>query len=193
MCAASIIRRDFSNAKSEKKQKLLSYPALKLDKTIEKFLKSCEPLLNRDEMEKTKCLAEKFVSEDGKKLQTLLEKAARKEENWLSHRWLKAAYMQYRDPVSVWSSPGMTFPMKLFLKDNEWLTYASKIIMGMIKYKRKVDCGEIPVVKMGKHELDNSQFKLVYGTCRIPHPKEDKMDYNPDSNYVVIIHKHHVS
>uniref|UniRef100_A0A1B0FQS1 Choline/carnitine acyltransferase domain-containing protein n=1 Tax=Glossina morsitans morsitans TaxID=37546 RepID=A0A1B0FQS1_GLOMM len=191
LCAASIIRRDFSNAKSEKKQKLLSYPALKLDKTIEKFLKSCEPLLNRDEMEKTKCLAEKFVSEDGKKLQTLLEEAARKEENWLSHRWLKAAYMQYRDPVSVWSSPGMTFPMKLFLKDNEWLTYASKIIMGMIKYKRKVDCGEIPVVKMGKHELDNSQFKLVYGTCRIPHPKEDKMDYNPDSNYVVIIHKHH--
>uniref|UniRef100_A0A1A9W5I6 Choline/carnitine acyltransferase domain-containing protein n=1 Tax=Glossina brevipalpis TaxID=37001 RepID=A0A1A9W5I6_9MUSC len=193
LCASSVIRRDFSQEKekSEKKQKLLRYPALKLDKTMEKFLKSCEPLLTTEEMEKTKKVAQKFVCNEGKKLQELLEKAACKEENWLANRWLKAAYMQYRDPVSVWSSPGMTFPMKLFVQDEEWLKYTAKAIMGMIKYKKKVDCGEVPVVKMGKNELDNSQFKVVYGTCRIPQPKEDIMDYNPDSKYVVIIHKNH--
>lgn len=64
--------------------------------------------------------------------------------------------------------------------------------MGLIKFKKLVDDGKIPVVKMGKLELDNSQFGAVFGTCRIPMPDIDGLEYYPNSQHITVIHKNHV-
>lgn len=175
------------------KQKLLRFPAMPLEETMTKFLKSVEPMLDDKEMAATKESADKFLKGDGAKLQKLLEEVAKKEENWLADRWLRAAYMQYRDPVICFSSPGMTFPVQTFRSDKDILGYTAKVVYGLIKFKQMVDNGEIPVVKMGKLELDNSQFGRVFGTCRIPKPVEDGIEYHPDSQHVVVIYKNKVS
>ncbi|XP_037958104.1 carnitine O-acetyltransferase isoform X2 [Teleopsis dalmanni] len=175
----------------EKKQNLLRFPAFPLDETLTRFLATTKPLLTKEEQMKTKRMADEFRKGDGAKLQELLEKAAASEENWLAHRWLRAAYLQYRDPVTVYSSPGMTFPIQCFETEEDFINYAAVAVYHLIGYKKLIDNGEIPVVKMGKNELDNSQFGRVLGTCRIPKPQEDAMDYNPDSQHIVVICKNH--
>lgn len=158
-----------------------------------KFLKTVQPHLTPDEFEEAKCSANQFMTGEGAKLQKLLEKVASQEENWLAPRWLKVAYLGYRAPVTVYSSPGMTFPITKFKNDDEYIMYAAKVIMGLIKFKKNVDDGKMPIYKIGKNELDNSQFGVVYGTCRIPLKGIDDMTYNPKSNFVVVIHKNYVN
>lgn len=192
LCATTTRANGQCYSTTTKGQNLLRFPALKLEETLPKFLKSVEPHLTKEELAETQQITEEFKRTDGAKLQEILENVAKNEENWLASRWLKAAYLTYRDPVTVFSSPGMTFPMKSFKNANEFFTYTAKVIQGLIKYKKIVDEGQIPVVKMGKNELDNSQFGAVFGTCRIPLPKQDALQYHPKSKHVVIIHKNHV-
>lgn len=175
------------------KQTLLKFPALKLEETLPKWIKTIEPHLSKEELEATLKEAQQFQAKDGAELQKLLEQQAANDENWLAHRWLKAAYLTYRDPVTVFSSPGMTFPMQQFKTDADYYMYTAKLIQGLIKYKKIVDNGQVPVVKMGKNELDNSQFSAVYGTCRIPLANEDALEYNPKSQHVTVLYKNHVS
>lgn len=183
-----------SNAcKTPKKQNLLRYPAIPLEETMTKFLRSVQPLLSDKEYEQTQQMAEEFQCVEGAELQKLLEKLAESEENWLAPRWLKTAYLGYRDPVTIYSSPGMSFPLTQFKNLDEYFMYTAKLIMGLVKFKKQVDEGLIPVTKMGNLELDNSQFGVVYGTCRIPLVKEDSIVYNPLSQHVVVIHRNHVN
>lgn len=137
-------------------------------------------------------MADEFMCGEGQKLQRLLEDQAIASPNWLAERWLKSAYLQYRDPVTIYSSPGMTLPLTTFCDEEAYLRHCGKLIMGLVKYKAMIDCDKIPVAKMGQYILDNSQFKKVLGTCRIPVDKEDSMQYNPDSKHVVVIHQEHV-
>lgn len=163
------------------------FPAFPLEPTINKFLKTVEPFLTKEELEKTKKDAKDFLEGCGPELQVHLQKAADCSSNWLAERWLKTAYLQYRDPVMIYSSPGMTFPHKIFCSDDELCDYTAKVIFGMLKYKQTIDENQIPVVKMGDNELDNSQFYKVFGTCRIPAPQEDKLLFCPDSKHIVVI------
>ncbi|XP_037828590.1 LOW QUALITY PROTEIN: carnitine O-acetyltransferase-like [Lucilia sericata] len=179
------------STESKQRQNLLKFPALKLEETLPKFLKSIEPHLTKEELAETKRITEEFQQKDGAELQKILEKVAASEENWLAHRWLKAAYLTYRDPVTVFSSPGMTFPMQEFKSPEDYFMYTAKLIQGLVKYKKVVDEGKVPVVKMRKNELDNSQFSAVYGTCRIPLPQQDALEYHPKSQHIAVIYKNH--
>ena len=174
------------------KSNLLRFPAFPLEETIQKFLKTAEPHLTQEEYNITAKAADDFVRGKGSDLQRLLEGCANKEENWLADRWLRVGYMQYRDPVTVFSSPGHVFPIVQFANDEEYSLYTGKWIYGLIKYKELIDTNQIPVQKMGKNELDNSQFGKVLGTCRIPRPGEDYLEYHPNSKHVVVIYKNHV-
>ena len=51
---------------------------------------------------------------DGHALQALLEARAQEHDNWMSDWWLEIAYLGYRDPVIVWSSPGIVWPNQEF-------------------------------------------------------------------------------
>lgn len=194
LCSASAISNKPVNYSTDgKRQQLLKFPALKLEETIPKFLKTAEPVLTKEELDETKRMAAEFQAKDGAELQKILEKVAETDDNWLAHRWLKAAYLTYRDPVTVYSSPGMTFPLQEFKTPADYYMYTAKLIQGLVKYKKIVDDGKVPVVKMGKNELDNSQFSAVYGTCRVPLPGEDALEYHPKSQHVAVVYKNHVN
>lgn len=183
------IKRPFSQASEERKPSLLlRYPANNLADTLQKFLRSCRPLLSKEEMQQTAEMADQFLSGEGEALQSLLQKEAASSSNWLAERWLKTAYLQCRDPVTIYSSPGMTLPLTSFRNDRDYLMHCAKLIMGLVKYKDLIDRGEIPLSRMGNRILDNSQFKRVFGTCRVPGLQEDTMRYHPNSKHVVIIH-----
>ncbi|XP_017073686.1 carnitine O-acetyltransferase isoform X1 [Drosophila eugracilis] len=184
----------YSPAKSNptlEQPNLLKYHVLPLEETLNRFLTTVEPLLTAQELEQQKAITTDFAENQGRELQQLLEETGSKEKNWLAHRWLKTAYLQYRDPVTVFVSPGMTFPQQNFKDSQAFVDYTARVIFGLGEFNDMVHANKIQIVKMGKNELDNSQFGKVFGTCRIPRRGTDEIVYNPSSDYVVVIYKNH--
>ncbi|XP_063838856.1 carnitine O-acetyltransferase isoform X2 [Ostrinia nubilalis] len=172
-------------------QNLPRLPVPKLSDTLDKYLKTVRPHLNDTEFSQTTKLVKSFESGEGKQLQSLLESRAEKHLNWLEEWWLNTAYLEYRDPVVVYSSPGLVFPFRKFNNQNDQLQYAAKTLLAVLEYKALIDGNKIPVEMMGKNPLDMSQYRKIFGTCRIPGEKRDKLSYN-DSKYVTVIHNNHI-
>ncbi|XP_017835182.2 carnitine O-acetyltransferase-like [Drosophila busckii] len=171
-------------------QKLLVYPVLPLQDTLERYLCSIQPFFKRKAFVREQALTLEFLHKRGKKLQALLEAAAVKEKNWLTERWTKATFLRYRAPLPVFSSPCMAFPPREFLHSVEYADFTAKVIYGMCEVKQMIDRNQLPVQRMDHYELDNSQFRNVFGTVRIPRQECDLLE-QCNSNYVVVIHKNH--
>lgn len=69
----------------------------------------------------------------------LLEKRAQEHLNWLEDWWLNTAYLEYRDPVVVYSSPGLVFPFRKFQSQNDQFKFAAKILLAALDYKSLID------------------------------------------------------
>ncbi|PNF42901.1 Carnitine O-acetyltransferase [Cryptotermes secundus] len=163
------------------------HPVPPLTQTLAKFVRSVQPLLSPSELSTTKSLVKDFEEGDGQKLQQILENRARNMESWLADWWLNAAYLAYRLPVVVHSNPALVFPRRHFQTEEEFLKYAADLTYAALNYKSDIDNDKIPIDKMGKQPLDMTQYKRIYGTCRIPAPECDKMHFTDPSRPV-----HHI-
>ncbi|XP_065164873.1 carnitine O-acetyltransferase-like isoform X2 [Atheta coriaria] len=172
---------------------LAKQPVPKLADTLERFLDTCKPLLTPQELKETAKHAQNFAIQDGQacKMQCLLLERAKKCENWLADWWLQAAYLDYRNSVIGWSSPGTPFAYQKFKCDEEWIKYSANVVLGALAFKKKIDNGEIKQEMMGKMPLDMQQYHKVLGTCRIPGEKSDCLQYNTDSKHIVVVCNNH--
>lgn len=115
-------------------QNLPRLPVPKLQDTLSKLLETAQPHLSAASFENTENLVREFGKNGGigEKLQKLLEKRAETKENWLSdptsNWWLDCAYLQYRDPVVVWSSPGLVYPQRKFVTIDDKINYAAQVV-----------------------------------------------------------------
>ncbi|XP_061512313.1 carnitine O-acetyltransferase [Anopheles gambiae] len=168
-------------------------PVPKLADTMQKLVRSIEPHVDGDTLAGTKRAVEKFTVPGGigQKLQSLLEQRAAEKDNWLADWWLRCAYMEYRDPVIVYSSPGLVFPRASYKTLDEQLQYAAKMVSAALAYKMLIDGGKIKPEMMGKVPLDMSQYEKIFGTCRIPGKERDSVQYNPRSRHIVVACNNH--
>uniref|UniRef100_A0A1B0CHY9 Putative carnitine o-acyltransferase crot n=1 Tax=Lutzomyia longipalpis TaxID=7200 RepID=A0A1B0CHY9_LUTLO len=175
----------------ENPQNLPSLPVPTLKETLLKFLTTAQPHLNEEEFRRTRSLVDKFIQpgSDGETLQKLLEARGKLKSNWLAEWWLKTAYLGYRDPVVVWSSPGIVFPERKFTSQRDRLAFAAKVITASLKFKEEIDNNRIPTEKFGKNELDMQQYRKIFGTCRIPGREIDTIEFNPASKHIAVIHR----
>lgn len=167
-------------------------PLPKLDDTMNKYLKSVKPLLSAEKFSRTSALVEDFKRGIGAQLHDLLEYKAQQSENWLSEWWLTAAYLSFRSPVVIWSNPGLYLPTRFFENDFQWCRFTARCIWATLRYKQMIDHNEIATEKAGKYSLDMSQYKKIFGTCRIPAPQVDQIEYNPRSRHIAVVFKNGV-
>ncbi|XP_046403025.1 carnitine O-acetyltransferase-like isoform X2 [Ischnura elegans] len=177
-------------------QNLPHLPVPPLKKTLDKYLRTVKPLITDEEFKITSNVVAKFGAPGGvgEKLQSLLEKRAKSTTNWFADWWLNGAYLEFRSPVTVYSSPGLVFPLQNFKSSDERLTYAAKMIAGALDYKKKLDEDAIPVEKLGKDPLDMSQYYKVFGTCRMPGLTKDTLHFADPNNpprHIIVSHKNH--
>lgn len=170
-------------------------PVPKLEDTLQKYLRSVQPLLTTDSFEKTKNLVNEFCQKNGigVKLHALLHQKAATTENWLADWWIKVAYLGFRESVVVNSNPGLYFPTQTFNTTEQWLRYATNIAWASLKYKEMVDLKQLPTDRAGKALLDMGQYGKIFGTCRIPAPAIDKIEYNSNSRHIVVVYRNAVS
>ncbi|XP_032311069.1 titin isoform X2 [Drosophila ananassae] len=171
------------------KPKLKTFPVAPLSDTLKGYLNSIKPLLTEKEFEKEVELTKEFEENEGADLQGLLLEAAEGVCNWLTPRWTTAAYLSYQAPVTVFSSPGMSFPFQKFKSEKEFLTYTAKAIHAVVEFKEIVEDKKMPTTKLGSQYLDNSQFGMIFGTVRTPGRFCDKIEQHKDSKYVVVAYK----
>jgi len=175
------------------KPELKRFPALPLKQSLASYISSIEPLLTEEELKEEQKITKKFRENEGADLQELLEEEAERCSNWLTPRWTRSAYLTYQAPLTVFSSPGLSFPIQEFAEPNDFLNFTAKAIYAICEFKKLVDQDQIPVVKMGKNHLDNSQFCKIFGTVRKPGRFCDTIEQYSDSDYVVVVYKNNVS
>ncbi|XP_053380411.1 carnitine O-acetyltransferase-like isoform X2 [Mercenaria mercenaria] len=160
---------------------LPKYPVAPLEQTMKKYLKSLEPLLSEEEYRHTEKLCKEFQNGVGKTLQNKLLERAEKRDNWLSDWWRSVAYLGFREPVVINSNPGVLFPKADYNDIQGQLTYASRLIAGLLDYKVMIDEQTLPVEHLGKNPLCMMQYFQVLAACRIPLEKHDDWTcYPPD-------------
>lgn len=189
-------RRELSSASAitpTNPDNLPHLPLPKLEDTMDKYLKSVQPLLPPEKFKKTKSIVEDFKRGIGAQLHDLLEFKAKRTENWLSDWWLTAAYLSFRSPVVIWSNPGLYLPTRFFENDFQWCRFTARCVWATLRYKQMIDHNEIPTERAGKYPLDMSQYKKIFGTCRIPAHEVDRIEFNPKSRYIVVAFKNGVS
>uniref|UniRef100_A0A914HP36 Choline/carnitine acyltransferase domain-containing protein n=1 Tax=Globodera rostochiensis TaxID=31243 RepID=A0A914HP36_GLORO len=159
-------------------------PVPPLPQTIENFLKFAEPVQSDLEFRETINLANRFLgSKEANELQQLLEERGRKLGNWLTPWWLNIAYLAARTPLPIVTSPGITFPKFEFTAPGigAQLECAAKIVQAALKYHHRIISDELTVDKgPGGVPFDMSQYKLMYGTTRIPKHGKDVIRYGKD-------------
>ena len=62
------------------------------------------------------------------------------------------AYLEYRERLPVWSSPGFSYPIAKFSGVQDQLEYAANIVAGALDYKQLLDKQELAP---GKKERKN--------------------------------------
>ncbi|XP_072287375.1 carnitine O-acetyltransferase isoform X2 [Pyxicephalus adspersus] len=158
-------------------QKTLPHlPIPPLQQTLDKYMLALKPLVSQEEWSHTNQLVEEFqTSGVGERLQKGLERRAKKTENWLSDWWLQTAYLEYRLPVTVHSSPGVVLPKQDFEDRQGQLRFAAKLIEGVLDFKSMIDNETLPVENLGGKPLCMNQYYQILSSCRIPGPKRDSV------------------
>uniref|UniRef100_A0A8C4V280 Carnitine O-acetyltransferase n=1 Tax=Falco tinnunculus TaxID=100819 RepID=A0A8C4V280_FALTI len=110
----------------------------------------------------------------------------------LSDWWLKTAYLEYRLPVVVHSSPGVVLPKQDFLDRQGQLRFAAKLIEGILDFKTMIDNETLPVEYLGGKPLCMNQYYQILSSCRIPGPKRDSIvNYakgKKQSRHITVVH-----
>uniref|UniRef100_A0ABM5F761 Carnitine O-acetyltransferase isoform X2 n=1 Tax=Pogona vitticeps TaxID=103695 RepID=A0ABM5F761_9SAUR len=158
-------------------QELPALPVPPLQQTLDHYLLALQPIISEEELSHTRALVEEFRKPGGvgERLQKGLERRARKQENWLSDWWLKTAYLEYRLPVVVHSSPGVVLPKQDFQDRQGQLRFAAKLIEGALDFKTMIDNETLPVEYLGGKPLCMNQYYQILSSCRIPGPKRDSV------------------
>ncbi|CAO2598112.1 Carnitine O-acetyltransferase [Lemmus lemmus] len=152
-------------------------PVPPLQQSLDHYLKALQPIVSEEEWAHTKQLVDEFQTSGGvgERLQKGLERRAKKMENWLSEWWLKTAYLQYRQPVVIYSSPGVILPKQDFVDLQGQLRFAAKLIEGVLDFKSMIDNETLPAEFLGGKPLCMNQYYQILSSCRVPGPKQDSV------------------
>lgn len=168
-------------------------PVPPLQQSLDHYLKALQPIVSQEEWAQTKQLVEEFQTSGGvgERLQKGLECRAKKSENWLSEWWLKTAYLQYRQPVVIYSNPGLLLPKQDFVDLQGQLRFAAKLIEGVLDFKVMIDNETLPVEHLGGKPLCMNQYYQILSSCRVPGPKQDSVvnfsrDKKPPTHITVV-------
>lgn len=174
-------------------------PIPALSQTIDKIKLSSEPFAKDAGEHKQLCaILDEFSSSNstGHKLQKLLELKASKTDNWLSHDWwVDKGYLEGRDSVMIWSSPGLVFPkLPKSQKSRQFVTeFISRLILSVLDFRTFLKNGGNPEASPKKPDevpqICMEQYKKGFGTTRNPGNPKDEIIYGQldDDNISIII------
>ena len=178
-----------------KEASLPPLPVPPLQQTMEKYLKSLEPISFEGDLADTEKIVADFAKPGGvgELLQSKLIEKSEQCENWLAEWWDNCAYYGYRDSVVINSSPGVAFEHQTFYSDVDQFRFTAKLIHSVLKFKDMVDFEMIPPDMQRKDPLTMNQYTKLLSECRQPLPKLDRSlrASREESRHVIVAHNNH--
>ncbi|KAK5646754.1 hypothetical protein RI129_005218 [Pyrocoelia pectoralis] len=169
----------------ENTQHLPRLPVPKLKDTLHKYVRSLKPIIDSNEMLRTIRHVEKFESSDlARQLQEYIEKRAQEKLNWFDEWGIRMKYLNNRLPIALYSSPAHIFPLESFKEE-------VVVFKNILSYNFPLS-GELPIDRTGDIERDMSQYKKMFGTCRIPHQFSDENAFHPNAEHIIVAYKNQV-
>ena len=166
-------------------------PVPPLDQTLDKYLQVVKPLLSPDQLSRTQKEIQAFKTGPGPELQKALQERAIARDSWLQQWWLECAYLGFRLPVVVHSSPGVATLKQEFSSQSQMLSFCSKVVRAAIEFHLDVLEGRIPPDMMGPVTLDMSQYKNVLAMTRIPNAEVDtqRRASREEARHILVLHQ----
>jgi len=161
-------------------EELPKLPLPPLADTLAQYLDNVKPVVSEATFNQTKQIVEKFGMKDGvgEKVMLLLEEKREKLDNWAYDYWLNDMYLNQRLPLPVNSNPGMVFPRKKFNNVTQMLSFTSRLVVGFLKYKIRLDKHALAQDKAATREtgqpLCMAQYYRILTTYRQPGKEQDK-------------------
>lgn len=153
-------------------------PVPSLSESLEELKSSAGPhAINQEEFSDFVSIVNQFSKSTGPKLHELVKIKAGQTSNWLSNDWwLNKAYLQGRDPLIMWSNPGLICPrVPVPSGCQATIRYISHFILGSLDFKDRLARGES--AEEGSPAVCMDQYTKVFGTTRIPGATSDDIRF----------------
>ncbi|KAF0697627.1 Aste57867_11717 [Aphanomyces stellatus] len=171
-------------------------PVPQLNDTLEKYLKSVQPLVTPDEFKEHRKLVEDFglganrsvgrQLQDDLIKQEFIDAMGRAYPFSYIEKWWDAMYLggRYPNPINVNPGYGLIDEAKGSVLADP-LVRTSTFVVSLLKWFHKV--------KSDKLEQDPKQCMAAYakqlGTAKIPQQDMDTLQFNPRSEHIVVLHR----
>ncbi|XP_012266686.1 carnitine O-acetyltransferase-like isoform X2 [Athalia rosae] len=167
------------------------HPVPDLKKTVERYLKSLKPLLSTKEYSETEKKVRAFESGVGLELHHKLLERYECTDSWMNEWFLNAAYLGYRIPVIVHSSPGTVGPLQKLSCPEDFFKFGANLIEAVCEYDSMIKSGKIKQEMAGKDALDMQPYAMILGTHRRPNIPLDCLLHTDHSDHIIVIHNNH--
>ncbi|XP_071629658.1 carnitine O-acetyltransferase-like isoform X1 [Temnothorax longispinosus] len=171
------------------KQPIPKQPVPDLKQTAERYLRSLKPLLTDNEYKNTERIVGEFISHTGAgpRLHAKLLERYQNTDNWMKEWWLEVAYLGYRLPVIVHSSPGTVGPPVIFQRPDDVYVYAARLVAAVCNYNEMVK-SEKMIQEMARNDpLDMQPYGMILGTHRQPNKVIDKLLHTDEAKHIIVI------
>eukprot|EP00042_Codosiga_hollandica_P042330 m.386902 g.386902 ORF g.386902 m.386902 type:complete len:604 (-) comp56307_c0_seq12:92-1903(-) len=158
-------------------EKLPALPVGSLAGLVAGLRRSLLPALAPADAERVAALIDDFIAGPAPALQEQLQQRAATSENWLSEWWMNLAYLSYRLPLLIHSSPAMLYPEfdGVVGKQFDQTARASQFLHSIAVFHLQVCCGEVEPLMQGTAPLSMSSFPQLLGTTRLPALPADRV------------------
>ncbi|CAK8691317.1 unnamed protein product [Clavelina lepadiformis] len=171
---------------------LPKYPLPKLEETCKRTLSMVKPLVNEKEYATIQEAIDELKQNEGPKLQKILEKRYKTEENWLSELWDKYVYLAGRKAIPIHSNFVILGDAKFrqFCPVSHQLSQAANHIRYAMEYKERVETGTLRnmmiqnIVPICCH-----RYNYVCSTTRIPQEDVDDLKTFRGTKHIVVFCK----
>lgn len=166
------------------------FPVPDLEDTLERYLESLKPYLNKDELNKVAALAKDFAKPggQGQAMQQVLLKRAEDHLNWLEEWWEDTAYLSDRTPIAPYISMVSGFgSFQDFDHPVSQVRRAAETIRYTCEYLEQLKLQNIPPETMAGRTLCMNMFTRLFSTCRIPGSPVDSFERTDPSTVRHII------
>ncbi|KAI1291945.1 Choline O-acetyltransferase [Halotydeus destructor] len=162
-------------------QDLPKPPVPDLQKTLDRYLESIQPVVTAAQFEESARTVRQFLEQggEGEALQEALERFASQSENWVTELWMEDMYLYNPIPLPVNSNPFYLLPKQSFRSTTDQLRFASKLIQFCFLFKAQIDSETLPQDIGSGHgkgvPLCMETYRHFFTACRIPGPEKDQL------------------
>jgi carnitine O-acetyltransferase len=149
-------------------------PVPALTDSAAQFLEWCSPLLDDDQLTRTRAAVDQLLRADGPGpvLQSALEEYAATAHSWLDAFW-ESRYLGRRDRIALNANFFFLFRASDDAAEQDQAARAAGLILGALDHQRQVDSGAFPPARRRGEPMTMEQHKFLFSATRIPGDEQD--------------------